>query len=204
MDALLQKLEKSGRPFSSFTKGDTIHVSNKMSSKKYSYILTESPGINLNFKPYADPGEMLALGVFEGKYINDCVGEFPAEWYLRAISLGKLSPEKADETLNLFKIYSRQSLSIWKENGWVPPNFTKKHPILSDSKQNPDERGWFQWYCRYWMGRRIPVLDDIQIKRWNAFKRHAGAIRKNCPSGDVSCRPRQRQALIQWAHDPFL
>jgi hypothetical protein len=149
------------------------------------------------------------LGVFEGKYLNDCVSEFPAEWFVGALAFGRLSPEGPDPArCNYFGVGSRQPLSVWRENGWAPsrspPPTDHYHGALSHTESNPDERGWFQWYCRYWMGRRIPALDAIQIRRWRAFRRHAGAVRANCRRGDVGCRPRERQALLQWAYNPFL
>jgi hypothetical protein len=211
-EQMLREVQEKGRPLQSFHKGDTIQVNNKM-RKGYTYVLEEEPGTNFDprFKPFLNPGEILALGAFEGKYMNDCISEFPAEWYLRAIALGKLSPQKPDVSLNLFQIKSRLSLKEWEENGWVPPYYSKRRhhdsmgrDILNDPTKNPDERGWFQWYCRYWMGRRIPDLDNIQIGRWKAFTRHAGAIKKNCKAGDLSCRPKQRQALLHWAYNPFL
>jgi hypothetical protein len=128
--------------------------------------------------------------------------EFPAEWFWKAGLLGKLRPASsgADIAVNHFKIDSRLPLSEWRKAGWVySPGGKKlggKREVLS-SKENPDERGWFQWYCRYWMGRRLPELDAIQIQRWKNFRRHYGAVKKAC--GGLSCRPRQRQALLHWA-----
>jgi hypothetical protein len=199
IDTMIVQLKKKGRPLSSFKKGDTIHVSNRM--EKTSYILSKDPGKDFDprFKPYTTPGEILALGAFGGKYLNDCIEEFPAEWFLNALALNTLRGEKQDISVNFFKIDSRLPLSEWKKKGWVPGGPIKG--ILSDPKKNPDIRGWFQWYCRYWMGRRLPELDDIQIRRWLAFVRHSGAIKKACTPGDLTCRPRQRQALLHWAWD---
>ena len=152
----------------------------------YRYQLVEPMGENFDpaFKPHFSPKEMLELGVFEGKYMNDCRDEFPEDWYEQA----KLS-DTPDPSLNHFGIKSRQPLQVWQAKEWIIP---------------PDPRGWFQWYCRYYIGRRLPDVDQYQIKRWRAFSRHAGQIKANCPPGDVDCRPRQRQALLQWSYDPFI
>ena len=136
------------------------------------------------FQPHLTPRQMLEMGVFEGKYCNDCRDELPFDWFEKA----KLS-DRPDPSLNYFGVKSRQPLSVWREKGWI---------------YGPDPRGWFQWYCRYFMGRRLPEIDAIQIKRWRAFSRHAGQIKANCYPGDVFCRPRQRQALLQWAYDPLI
>jgi hypothetical protein len=189
-----------------FSSGKEIIVWNKM-EKHYKYTLQEDPGKGFEegFKPYATPAEILRAGAFEGKYLNDCLLEFPAEWFWDAIQAGTLRPGESDVSVNLLKVDSRNSLTFWKKSGWVPGGHKKgQHPELSDPTINPDERGWFQWYCRYWMGRRIPVLDRVQIQRWKSFTRHAGQIKANCKPGDTTCRPRQRQGLFQWSHNPFL
>jgi len=167
-----------------FTVGSKIRVSDKMQDN-YSYVLSEPIGKNFDyeFNPELTPQQMLEKGVFEGHYLTDCLNEFPEEWFANV----KLSPERADISLNYFKIKSRQPLKVWREKGWII---------------KPDPRGWFQWYCRYYLGRRIPEVDEKQIKRWRAFTRHKAQVIKNCKSGDLTCRPKQRQALLQWAYDP--
>jgi hypothetical protein len=211
-DEMVHILESKGKPLSSFHKGDKIVVSNKM-KHDYSYSLEEAPGTNFaeGFKPHFTPGQMLRLGAFEGKYLNDCTDEFPQEWFLMAAGAGRLSPDKRDVGVNYFRVDSRQPLPVWRQNGWAPSpkgsrggKDSKGRDILADRAANPDERGWFQWYCRYWMGRRIPDLDAVQIGRWRSFARHAGAIRHGCARGTLSCRPRERQALLQWAYNPFI
>jgi len=159
-----------------------IKINDKM--QKSHYYLTEPTGKNFDpeFKPELTPKQMLALGVFGGKYMTDCKKEFPADWYKKA----KLSPKFRDAKLNYFKINASQPLRVWRAKGWI-------HPA--------DPRGWFQWYCRYYYGRRLPEEDRRQIKRWKAFKRHYSAVKKNCKKGDFSCRPKQRQALLHWAYD---
>ena len=163
----------------------TVEVNDKMQSG-YSYQLEAPVGERFpeNFTPHLSPGEMLEMGIFEGKYCNDCTDEFPDSWFANA-----KTSNIPDPALNYFGIKSRQSLSVWQEKGWI---------------YGPDPRGWFQWYCRYYLGRRLAEIDAIQIKRWRAFARHAGQIRANCEPGDIFCRRRQRQTLLQWSHDPLI
>ena len=152
----------------------TITVNDKMQTG-YKYVLSAGVGedFSKDFNPYYSPSEMLSMGIFEGKYCNDCKSEFPISWFENA----KLS-DLPNININYFNIKSRQPLGVWKDKGWI--------------------------YCRYYLGRRLSEIDAIQIKRWRAFTRHAGQIKANCDPGDVFCRPRQRQALLQWSHNPLI
>ncbi|PIZ52287.1 hypothetical protein COY27_00800 [Candidatus Woesearchaeota archaeon CG_4_10_14_0_2_um_filter_33_13] len=158
-------------------------VVNDLMQKGYSYYRVEPIGKNFSseFKPELTPKEMLKLGVFGGKYMTDCQKEFPKSWFDNA----KLCHSRHDPKLNYFKVNASQPLKDWKDKGWI---------------HKDDPRGWFQWYCRYYSGRRHPD-DNRQIKRWKAISRHIGALKKNCNTGDMVCRPRQRQALLHWAID---
>jgi hypothetical protein len=159
-----------------------VKVNDRM-QRNYVYYLTEPIGENFaeGFKPDLKPPEMLELGIFGGKYMTDCTHEFPASWF----DVAKLCPQRHDPKLNYFGVNASQPLSVWRRNGWI---------------YHEDPRGWFQWYCRYYMGRRCPD-DERQIKRWRAIRRHIAQIKKNCRRGDMKCRRRQRQALLHWAYD---
>lgn len=161
----------------------TITVNDKM-QRGYSYRLTEPAGRNFDpeFRPHLTPREMLRLGVFCGKYMTDTRDEFPHNWFTGA----KLAASGRDCSLNYFGVDASQPLSVWRERGWIYPD---------------DPRGWFQWYCRYYMGRRMAEEDQRQIRRWKAMRRHIRQIQANCEPGDLLCRRRQRQALLHWAYD---
>lgn len=163
--------------------GKIITVNDLMQTN-YKYELTEPTGMNFNkdFKPQLTPKEMLELGVFGGKYMTDCRKEFPKEWFKKA----KLNPERHDPSLNYFGVNASQPITVWREKGWI---------------YEDDPRGWFQWYCRYYYGRRVPPEDDRQIKRWKAYRRHLVQVIRNCPPKDMGCRRKQRQSLLHWAYD---
>ena len=156
---------------------------NDRMQRGYAYWRTEPVGRNFapGFTPDLTPKEMLEFGVFGGKYMTDCREEFPRIWFARA----KLCVERHDPRQNCFGVNASQSLGVWRRSGWI---------------HTQDPRGWFQWYCRYYMGRR--TADDArQIRRWRAIARHVAAIRKHCEHGDLDCRRRQRQAVLHWAYD---
>ena len=159
-----------------------IIVNDRM-QKGYRYFLTKPVGRDFDseFCPELTPKQMLEMGVFGGKYMTDCRNEFPQSWFSKA----KLSPERHEPKLNCFGVSASKPLSYWIAQGWIYPD---------------DPRGWFQWYCCNYMGRRCPD-DERQIKRWKAMQRHIAQLRKHCPAGDLHCRRRQRQALLHWAYD---
>ncbi len=151
--------------------------------RNYRYWLTEPAGRNFHpdFDPELTPKQMLEMGVFGGKYMTDCRAEFPKSWYAKA----RLNSARRDPALNFFKVNASKPLAYWQEKGWI---------------WRDDPRGWFQWYCRYYLGRRGPD-DERQIKRWAAMTRHVAQLKKGCAAGDLTCRRRQRQALLHWAYD---
>lgn len=161
----------------------SVIVRDKM-QKGYKYSLMMPIGKKFDpiFTPDLSPKQMLEMGVFGGKYMTDCRKEFPKSWFTKA----KLSPEGKNPKLNFFSVDASQSLETWRKKGWI---------------YKDDPRGWFQWYCRYYMGRRLPEEDNRQIKRWIAMRRHIMQIRNKCRPRDYSCNRRQRQALLHWAYD---
>ncbi len=160
-----------------------VVVTDKM-QKNYRYTLTEPVGKNFapRFKPELTPKQMLKMGVFGGNYMTDCRKEFPEDWYKNA----KLCHERHNPEVNYFGINASKPLSYWIKKGWI---------------YHQDPRGWFQWYCRYYMGRRLHIEDERQIARWKAMTRHISQVKKNCKRGDIKCRLKQRQALLHWAYD---
>lgn len=160
-----------------------VKVNDKMQSGyKYQLAAPQGRGFDSEFVPDLSPRQMLELGVFGGRYLTDCKKEFPKNWFVKA----KLSPNRKNISLNFFKVDASQPLREWQRKGWI-------HPA--------DPRGWFQWYCRYYLGRRMAGYDEVQIKRWKQIRRHVAQVKKHCRPGNYLCRPKQRQALLHWAYD---
>lgn len=123
---------------------------------------------------------MLELGVFGAHYFEGYHDEYPSDWFKNA----KIS-KTHDFHQNYFDIDASQTRQEWEAKGWM---------------RDQDPRGWFQWYCRYYLGRRSPD-DERQINRWKQMTRHVGQVKAHCQPGDELCRRRQRQALLHWAYD---
>ena len=160
-----------------------IDVNDRM-QRGYRYTLSAPAGreFHAEFTPDLTPPEMLRLGVFGGKYMTDTTAEFPEG----VVRRGEAIAQRHDAALNYFGVDASQSLTVWRAKGWIHPD---------------DPRGWFQWYCRYYRGRRMPGEDERQVGRWKAMRRHVAQIRQNCEVGDFWCRRKQRQALLHWAYD---
>lgn len=142
---------------------------------------------DIDFYPSYTPFEMLEMGVFGGLYLNSDREEYPVEWFEKA-KLSQIGVQ--DSNLNYYKVLSGQPLHVWREKGWI---------------HTQDPKGWFQWYCRYYRGRRS-VDDQRQIKRWKSFiARHRAQVFKNAfdefEFNNDKYRPVQKQGLLQWAWD---
>lgn len=185
-----------------FVPGAIIRVNDKM--QKTTYVISHRPGRGFDplFEPELTPKQMLALGIFEGKYLRDCRKELPVEWFSPRVEAHLAKGKVAEPLLNYYKIKARLSLQEWRKNGWIGFKVEEDGKIYKD----PDPRGWFQWYCRYYLGRRSPV-DTVQISRWRSFRRHIGGLialckrNKHCKTCN-DCYPKKRQAILQWAYDP--
>jgi len=149
----------------------------------------------MEFRPMLTPKEMLGRGVFGGTYFSSLIDpkEFPDDWFSGLDEIFYLSDCYRSE-INYFKVRSGQSQKEWEEKGWM---------------HRDDPRGWFEWYCKYFLGRRHED-DNRQIKRWLAFCGPKGRWRNRIyaqihsvgcgieMSGDISRRI--QQSLLHWSY----
>ena len=143
-----------------------------------------------SFKPMLTPKQMLHKGIFGGTYFNQLVDHraFPKDWFNNLDESYYLS-QKYLVKINLFKIKSGQSQQEWEAKGWI---------------HKDDPRGWFEWYCKYYLGRRHED-DERQIKRWLAFCGPKGRFRNNIykqmkDTYNESLSPRIQQSLLHWSY----
>jgi len=136
------------------------------------------------FTPSYTPMEMLDLGVFEGIY-TAAIQDIPAKYKKHKNVLKRGSDP--DITINHYGVKSRQSLKEWQKKGWT----TELSPL-----------GWWEWFVKYWEGRRDEKEDALQIGRWKSFvARHNAQVQAKCKAGNKDCHTKQRQGLLQWAWD---
>ena len=139
---------------------------------------------------------MLKKGIFGGTYFNQLVDyrKFPKDWFSEIDKSYYLSIDY-NRKLNFFNIKSGQSQEEWEAKGWI---------------HKDDPRGWFEWYCKYFEGRRHE--DDVrQIKRWKQLAGPNGRFRKWLVTqilkkgtkkdwNNSSISPAIRQTLQHWGY----
>ena len=128
-----------------------------------------------SFTPNKSPEEMIREGCFGGAYfrplysrrlgttISDDYTELPATWYAGLDVSRFLTSPTYDTEVNKYKVSSGQSIEEWEAAGWINHTY--------------DVRGWFQWYCRFYMGRRCED-DERQISRWGKCVGETGRWRR--------------------------
>jgi hypothetical protein len=115
-----------------------VRVNDKM-QRGYRYVLTAPIGRNFDpeFRPELTPKEMLALGVFCGKYMTDCGKEFPASWFAHA----RLSPSGRDCSLNYFGVDRQKLNKEPQQNDPWAGDLISKAPLLHLQEHSPANLG---------------------------------------------------------------
>ena len=138
----------------------------------------------MQFEAELTPKQMLSAGIFGNSYFRidkRCwLNEIPDEWKLGTTQT-LLTPDSGH---NQFGVLSGLPLKEWQRKGWIHPD---------------DPCGWFQWYCRYYLGRRHDD-DSRQIGRWRNYVRRKGMLRMLVERGRDTAR--ERQSLLQWGYRP--
>ena len=94
-------------------------------------------------------------------------------------------------SVNKYGVKCGKSLRFWENKGWI---------------NEIDPYGWFQWYFRYWLGRRSED-DERQINRWKKIvSRFRGKLVKMIRDAgskfdDYSISPKIRQILLHWGYE---
>ncbi|CAE7766740.1 unnamed protein product, partial [Symbiodinium pilosum] len=130
-------------------------------------------------------------GIF-GREVDIDYSEFPASWFRRVPENFYISRRYCAAT-NKYGVKSGQDQAAWESKGWI---------------HQQDPRGWFQWYCRFYQGRRSSD-DQRQVQRWKACAGFTGRWRNQLCSringsgrafNDPSVAPVIRQTLLHWAY----
>ena len=158
---------------------------------------------SLNFNPNKSPIEVIKEGAFGGIYFRDIYSNVNKKWYknswkefFKSLNLENIDPRYYssnfyDVKINKYRVKFSTSLRFWENKGWI-------NPIAP--------YGWFQWYCRYYLGRRSSD-DKRQIKRWkNIVTRFKGILvkitkNKGAKFNDYSISPKIRQIFLHWGYE---
>ena len=113
----------------------------------------------MEFHPNISPVDIIKKGAFGGTYLRDIYSGVTGKFYknswkefseLKSIGKKYYASDFYEEKLNCYGVEVGTFLRFWESKNWIRPI---------------DPYGWFQWYFRYWKGRRSN--DDIrQINRW--------------------------------------
>merc|ERR1711871_1378915 len=157
------------------------------------------------FRPNLDPGQVMKLGSFGGTYFRPITSavtgksykkvytEFPAAWF-EGLKKHQVASKSYDPGLNRYRVKCGGSLDMWESSGWI---------------SDIDPYGWFQWYCRFFLGRRSSD-DERQVKRALGVCGKKGRFRnqligKCARAGttydDATISPVIRQALQHWGYE---
>ena len=166
---------------------------------------------HIDFKPNLSPHDVLRKGSFGGTYFRNIysqvVGkklenqhlEYPKAWFKDLDITNMITSIKYEPKINTYKVKCGQSLTDWEDSGWI---------------SNLDPFGWFQWYCRFYLGRRHSIEDERQIKRWRNITGEKGRHRntlitliyrerqknKDISIHDITISPARRQTLQHWGY----
>ncbi|OAG03735.1 uncharacterized protein CC84DRAFT_1188329 [Paraphaeosphaeria sporulosa] len=128
-----------------------------------------------DFTPNKSPADIIREGSFGGSYwrplysqrlgttVSDDWRELPADWTAGLDADQYLTNPEYSAEINKHGVACGQSIEAWEAAGWIAHEY--------------DVRGWFQWYCRFWMGRRC-ADDERQISRWKKCVGETGRWRR--------------------------
>jgi len=158
------------------------------------------------FSPNMTPKEVLQAGSFGGtyfrpiyssvtklKYGKEVWQELPSDWLEGLDIRTRVSSSLYDASRNKYKVKCGASLEEWESSGWM---------------REQDPYGWFQWYCRFYQGRRTED-DSRQIGRWSNCAGEKGRWKNNliskivkagCAWDNTNISPVVRQTLLHWAY----
>ena len=137
----------------------------------------------LAFAADFDPQTMIVMGIFGDAYFGDELGQaraklLPSDWTLT--KSGDFYTNTRGPQCKRINYHAR--LASETRQWWLD------RQMICEL----DPLGWFEWYCHYWLGRRVARYDDWQIDRWRNFKA------RHIPMYYATRYPGSAQALLHW------